>query len=79
MDEIKMYRAKFNRTLAPIKVMLVNRKGKLRTEEWLRLVELTQSRIILHPDQYLGRELPQQDTLVAVVMKIFDDFLQIEN
>ena len=79
MDEITEFKMKFNRSLEPIKVMLINRKEKLGQEDWLRFVELTKSSVIQNPDQYLGRELPQHEILTMIVQGIFDDFLRHVN
>lgn len=78
IDDDKPYRIRFNRTLEPVKVMLVNRKNKLLHTQWLDFVELTRSSIISHPEEYLGRELPSQRTIGRVVDGIFSEFLRIE-
>ncbi len=74
--EIKTHKLKFNRTLEPFKVMLVNRKTQLSPMEWIDLVNRTKEGILSQPDQYLGKELPAAETLSKVVDKIFEDFLK---
>ena len=78
VDGDKAYRIRFNRTLEPVKVMLVNRKNKLPHTQWLDFVELTRSSIISRPEEYLGRELPSREILSRVVDGIFADFLRVE-
>lgn len=78
IDEDKPYRARFNRTLEPLKVMLVNRKNKLPRRQWIDFVESTRSSVLSHPEEYLGRDLPSHEILDRVVGGIFEDFLRIE-
>ncbi len=75
-SEIKTHKLKFNRTLEPFKVMLVNRKLNLSSHDWLQLVNRTKEGILSQPDQYLGKELPDSDTLSHVIDVIFSDFLK---
>lgn len=73
--EIATYKELFDKTLEPIKVMLLYRKDTLAHKEWMGFVERTKSSIMRNPDQYLGAELPEQESLNIIVTKIFDDFL----
>jgi hypothetical protein len=43
---------------------------------WIDLVNRTKEGILSQPDQYLGTELPDVDTLQKVIDKIFADFLR---
>lgn len=74
--EIKTHKLKFNRTLEPFKVMLVNRRTQLAHLDWIDLVNRTKEGILSRPDQYLGKDLPDAETLAKVVDKIFVDFLK---
>ena len=74
-EEITLVRMRFNKSLEPIKVMLVNRRQTLSSPEWLRFVEHTKTSIIHNPDQYLGSEIPPQEMLVEIIERIFSDFL----
>lgn len=78
MSENIAYKAKFNRALEPIKVMLVNRRGNLTKEQWLKFVDKTMISVIHHPDQYLGKEIPERETLVFIVKDIFKEFITKE-
>jgi len=73
--EILTYKKQFNVTLEPFKVMLINRKETLAYHDWRALVERTESSILRNPDQYLGTELPEQESLAIIVKNIFQDFL----
>jgi hypothetical protein len=73
--EIITYKKQFNVTLEPIKVMLLDRKYTLEHTEWVALVERTESSILRNPDQYLGKELPEQESLNIIVKNIFEEFL----
>lgn len=78
-EDEKLFRAKFNRLLEPIKVMLVNRKKNLSPEDWNDFVQQTKLSVIGHPDQYLGAEIPRQALLVSIVNKIFEEFIVHES
>ena len=73
--EIVTYKKQFNVTLEPFKAMLINRKETLADHDWRALVERTESSILRNPDQYLGTELPEQESLTIIVRNIFRDFL----
>jgi len=74
--DLRQYKTKLNRRLEPIKVMLVNRRTILPTDEWLHFVQKTKASIMVHPDQYLGEELPPPELLTRVIEIIFADFLK---
>ena len=74
--EIVTYKKQFNVTLEPIKVMLVDRKGTLGYHDWKALVERTEASILRNPDQYLGKELPEQESLNIIVKNIFEEFME---
>ena len=73
--EIGTYLKKFNTSLEPIKIMLINKKDGLTHSDWLGFVERTKASIIRNPDQYLGPELPEQESLEVIVKTIFTNFL----
>jgi hypothetical protein len=73
--EIVMYKKQFNIALEPFKDMLMNRKATLAYPDWRALVERTESSILRNPDQYLGQELPEQESLNVIVKDIFEEFL----
>jgi len=77
-EEIISFKMKFNRSLEPIKVMLISRKDELDEKAWSAFVEKTENSIIRHPEQYLGSELPQPKTLRIIVKTIFKEFVQRE-
>jgi hypothetical protein len=74
--ENQFFRLKFNRSLEPIKVMMVKRKNDLSFNEWMSFVERTKVSIIAHPQEYLGVELPPKDGLVELIENIFKDFVK---
>ena len=74
-DEITSIKMKFNRSLEPIKVMLVDKKAKLHKDDWTAFLEMTQDSIIRCPDQYLGADLPHPEILKTIVKEIFMDFI----
>ena len=73
--EIELYKKQFDMTLEPFKAMLTERKQTLAYQDWRALVERTTSSILNNPDQYLGRELPEQESLNVIVKNIFKEFL----
>jgi hypothetical protein len=77
--EIITYKKQFNLILEPFKVMLMDRKETLAYQDWRALVERTESGILRNPDQYLGTELPEQESLAIIVKNIFQDFLENPN
>jgi len=66
---------RLNHELESIKVMLVHKKGDLPIAEWLQFVEVTRKSILLHPDQYLEKDVPSKEILETIINKIFEDFL----
>ncbi|HMI67056.1 MAG TPA: hypothetical protein VK517_13515 [Cyclobacteriaceae bacterium] len=75
--EIVLYKEQFNATLDPIKAMLIDKKNRLSYEDWRAFVDRTESSILRNPDQYLGSELPEQESLNFIVNGIFREFLDI--
>jgi hypothetical protein len=73
--EIELYKKQFNVTLEPFKDMLIERKGTLAYRDWRALVERTESGILKNPDQYLGKDLPEEESLNVIVKNIFEEFL----
>ncbi len=76
--DLKIHTLRFNRALEPFKVMLVNRRAELSSQDWFHLVNRTKEGILNQPDQYLGKELPDAETLSIAVDKIFSDFLKVQ-
>ena len=66
---------RLNHELESIKVMLVHKKGDLPIEVWHQFVEATCKSILLHPDQYLEKDLPAKEVLEPIIIKIFEDFV----
>jgi hypothetical protein len=77
-SELKTHTLRFNRALEPFKVMLVNRRAELSSQDWFHLVNRTKEGILNQPDQYLGKELPDAETLSIAIDKIFSDFLKVQ-
>lgn len=77
--ETKDLELHLNTAIEPFKIMLIDRKGELSNDDWLNLVNRTKEGILTQPDQYIGKELPEADTLKMVVEKFFCDFLQQQN
>jgi len=77
-NEITLFKTKFNRSLEPIKVMLVSRKDVLNEKDWDAFVKKTEGSIMRNPEQYLGRELPESEVLRAIVKEIFTEFVKRE-
>jgi hypothetical protein len=73
--EIKTHHRKLNNALQSIKVMLANKKHSLDKNDWHLLVDKTRESIITNPNQYIDTELPTQETLKAVIDRIFQQFL----
>jgi hypothetical protein len=73
--EFRAYRAKFNRALEPMKVMLVRRKSELDHTSWLALVELTKTGVVNRPEEYLGEDVPPTERLIPIIDMIFREFL----
>jgi len=76
--QVRAVKRRFNHALEPIKVMLVNRKPLLPTQEWVRFVNHTKERVLVHPTEYLGDPLPEQAMIDHVVEMIFTEFLTNE-
>ncbi len=76
MDELKLYKRRFNHRLEPIKVMLVQRQYSLSRKRWLSFVEQTKWSILHEPEEYVGPNLPDSETLQIIITEIFDDFLK---
>ena len=73
--EPAVIKRRLNHELESIKVMLVHKKGDLPIEEWYHFVETTRKSILLHPDQYLEKDLPAKEVLESIITKIFEDFV----
>jgi hypothetical protein len=79
MDPRKLYyRRKFNNALAPIKVMLVEKKRRLTLATWISFVNQTRDRVLVSPQQYLGEPLPPSELMITIINDIFRDFVKAE-
>ncbi len=78
MDDVTIYKVKFNRKLAPLKAMLVNKKSRMNVNAWRSLILKTEERIILNPVEYLGEELPSSETTSLILKIIFSEFVARE-
>ena len=76
VEDLKAYKRKFNHLLQPVKVMLAHRRKDMPHKKWLTLLNKTKSGILLHPVEYLGQDLPQQEKIELLIENIFTDFLK---
>jgi len=76
MNEIEVHKSRFIDFLEPIITLFIWRRDQLANEDWLKFVEQTRTSIIQNPEQYLGRDLPKQEVIEAVINSIFDDFMK---
>lgn len=74
-NEIEQYKGRFLRTLDPFLDMLAHKQIDINHEEWFSLVHRLESGVTLQPEQYLGKDVPSQETTVRIVREIFDDFI----
>ncbi|MCD9019092.1 hypothetical protein [Parachryseolinea silvisoli] len=75
--EDKVYKRRFNSSLEPMKVMLVDLRHTLTPEAWMALVQRTRESVVRNPDQYIegSNDLPPGDGYQRIISLIFDEFL----
>jgi hypothetical protein len=74
--EYKVYKRRFNQSLEPIKIMLIDLRHSLAPDAWSAFVQRTKESILRHPDQYIeGSDLPAGDLFYRIISLIFDEFL----
>lgn len=75
--EEKVYKRRFNSSLEPMKVMLVDLRRTLAPEAWMALVQRTRESVVRNPDQYIegSNDLPPGDDYQRIISLIFDEFL----
>lgn len=56
--------------------MLIAKKSELQGEKWKEYVSATRGRIINNPEEFLGRDLPNNSLLCDIVEDIFDQFIK---
>ncbi len=74
-DFQRSYKESFAIILEPMKAMLVNLEHHLSREEWLQFVDKTRLSIINKPEQYLGLDIPDADSLQLIITTIFEEFV----
>lgn len=74
-DFQRSYKESFAIILEPMKAMLVNLESTLSREDWLQFVDKTRISIINKPEQYLGLDIPDNDSLSIIVSEIFHEFI----
>ena len=74
----ELNKATFRMALAPMFELLLYKKQQLSQADWLSFVTMTESSIILNPQQFLGNELPVSAVTTNLVQDIFKEFLQQE-
>jgi hypothetical protein len=74
-NEFIIYKNAFRLKLAPFIDLLEFKKTSLSETEWIDFLNTTKSRIILKPDQFPGRDLPDETIIRQSVEEIFDEFL----
>lgn len=73
--EEKRYKLLFLDALEPFMDFLEDQQGEMTSGNWMEVVQRTQVRITINPEQYLGKELPPSEILIKIVNEIFDDFI----
>lgn len=75
--EDKVYKRRFNSSLEPVKIMLVDLRRTLAPEAWMALVQRTRDSVMRNPDQYIegSNDLPPGDAYQRIISLIFDEFL----
>lgn len=69
------YKQIFLNALEPFMDLLEDQQKQMRLGNWMDSVQRIQLRIIVNPEQYLGRELPSKHCIQKIVTEIFDDFI----
>jgi hypothetical protein len=75
--EDKVYKRRFNNSLEPVKVMLVDLRRTQAPDAWVAFVHRTRDSIMRNPEQYIegSKDLPPGDTYQRIIALIFDEFL----
>lgn len=75
-NNLEIYKNTFRFTLEPILQLLEHKRTLLHFLEWIQFVESTKSRIINNPEQYLGKNLPDQAIITQCIEMIFDEMVE---
>lgn len=75
--EDKLYKRRFNNSLEPVKIMLVDLRRTQAPDAWMAFVHRTRDSIMRNPEQYIegSNDLPPGDTYQRLIALIFDEFL----
>jgi len=71
------YKHLFFHHLKPFLDMLEYQQTVMDAREWGATVYRIASGVEGHPEQYLGRDLPDHDATVQIIREIFEDFIHI--
>lgn len=71
---IKAYKRKFDRALRHIKVLLLNKKEEMTTEEWEALVMETKLTVLKNPGEFFCFDLPMKEITNAAILQVFEGF-----
>jgi hypothetical protein len=75
--EDKVYKRRFNNSLEPVKIMLVDLRRTQAPDAWMAFVERTRDSIMRNPEQYIegSNDLPPGDAYQRIIALIFEEFL----
>lgn len=75
-DFQRSYKESFAIILEPVKARLVGLQRSLPYREWLEFVDKKRLAIIEQPEQYLGLDVPDRNSIQLIVTAIFEEFLE---
>lgn len=70
------YKIIFEITLRPFLEFLTFQKQESAIGNWMDRVEKVRLSVIVNPEQYLGKELPEPAVIKSIVTEIFDGYLR---
>lgn len=76
--ELIEHKHSFRVALGPMIDLFEYKKTLLDPDQWLKFINATKSRIILNPEQFLGKSLPSELLIQQIVEEIFADYLEQE-
>lgn len=78
-NSVENYKNLFFHHLKPFLDMLDYQQGTMDSREWEATVYRIASSVDSHPEQYLGKDLPDHETTSQFIKEIFEEFIGVHS
>lgn len=72
------FKRTFAQTLRPFIELLEHQREYVTFSDWIQLVHRDHARVLMQPEQYLGKDLPSPKIIKQAVDEIFKELIDLE-